>query len=172
MTGRLHRMKARLGVLESRSGYAGFHMRVALRGRRADDLSHELRRALLARIAGRERVYQALRRKLETVDVRRRVGTIRTRLVAADGRLRTCAERRVHDADVRLRGSAARLESLSPLAVLGRGYAVAWNADRTAILRDAGSVKQGERVHVKLERGELDCDVTGHGGTEKRSKTN
>jgi exodeoxyribonuclease VII large subunit len=172
MTGRLHRMKARLGSLEARSGYAGFHMRVALRGRRADDLSHELRRALRARLAMRERAYQALRLTLETFDVRRRFSAIRTRLVAADGRLRTSAERRMHNADARLRGAAARLESLSPLAVLGRGYAVCWNADRTAIVRDAGAVSEGERVHVKLEHGELSCDVTGHGDTETRSKTN
>jgi exodeoxyribonuclease VII large subunit len=67
----------------------------------------------------------------------------------------------VHNADARLRGAAAHLESLSPLAVLGRGYAVCWNADHTAIVRDAGAVKDGERVHVTLERGELDCTVAG-----------
>jgi len=172
MTGRLHRHRARLGALEARPGYSGFQMRVALRGRRADDLSHELRRALLARIAVRQRAYQALRLKLETFDVRRRFSAIRTRLVEADGRLRTSAERRVHGADARLGSAAARLQTLSPLAVLGRGYAVCWNADRTAIVRDAGAVKEGERVHVKLERGELHCDVAGHGDTETRSKTN
>jgi exonuclease VII large subunit len=43
--------------------------------------------------------------------------------------------------------------------VLGRGYAVCWNADRTAIVRDASAVTSGDQVHVKLERGELDCTV-------------
>ena len=69
--------------------------------------------------------------------------------------------RSVHGADARLRGAAARLESLSPLGVLARGYAVCWNADRTAIVRDAASVAPGDRVHVTLERGELDCKVIG-----------
>ena len=125
-------------------------------------------RALRGRLGRRERAYQALRLALETFDVRRRFGTIRTRLVAADGRLRSSVDRRIHAADARLRGTAARLDSLSPLAVLGRGYAVCWNADRTAIIRDAAAVHQGDRVHVKLERGELDCDVRGgsaSGGT-------
>ena len=55
----------------------------------------------------------------------------------------------------------ARLESLSPLAVLGRGYAVCWNEDRTRIIRDASAVESGERVRVTLEHGELECEVRG-----------
>jgi len=51
--------------------------------------------------------------------------------------------------------------------VLGRGYAVAWNSDRTAIIRDAAAVSPGDRVHVALERGEIDCEViTNHRDTE------
>jgi exodeoxyribonuclease VII large subunit len=172
MNGRLHRMHARLGGVESRPGYAGFATRIAMRGRRADDLTHQLLRALRARSGRRERAYQTLRLALETFDVRRRFGTIRTRLVSADGRLRSSVDRRVHAADARFRATAAHLESLSPLAVLGRGYSVCWNADRTAIVRDAAAVQQGDGVHVKLERGELDCTVTGHGDTEPRTKTN
>ena len=169
MQGRLHKVRARLGTIEARSGYAGFAMRIAMRGRRADDLSHQLLRALRRHLAGRERGYQTLRLELERFDVRRRFGTIRTQLVAVDGRLRSSVDRQVHVADARLRGAAARLDSLSPLAVLARGYAVCWNEDRTAIIRDAATVERGDRVHVKLERGELECAVTDHGTRESRS---
>jgi exodeoxyribonuclease VII large subunit len=76
--------------------------------------------------------------------------------------------RRRHTSDARLRSAVARLESLSPLAVLGRGYAVCWNADRTAIVRDASVVKPGEQVNVTLERGELNCEVRGmHGSNDQ-----
>jgi exodeoxyribonuclease VII large subunit len=169
MQGRLNRIRARIGSIESRPGYAGFATRVAMRGRRADDLSHQLLRAVRGQLGRRERGYQALRLALERFDVRRRFGAIRTQLVGVDGRLKSSADRRVHMADARLRGAAARLESLSPLAVLARGYAVCWNEDRTAIIRDAASVERGDRVHVKLERGELDCAVTGHGSKEPGS---
>jgi exodeoxyribonuclease VII large subunit len=54
---------------------------------------------------------------------------------------------------------AGRLDTLSPLAVLARGYAVCWNADRTQIIRSAESVAPGDRVRVSLHQGELDCDV-------------
>ena len=166
MQGRLHRARARLGTIESRSGYAGFAMRIAMRGRRADDLSHQLLRAVRGQLGRRERAHQMLQLALERFDVRRRFAAIRTELVAVEGRLRSAAGRQMHVADARFRGAAARLESLSPLAVLARGYAVCWNEDRTAIIRDATAVERGDRVHVTLERGELDCAVTGHGTTE------
>jgi len=75
--------------------------------------------------------------------------------------MHTATSRRVDRAGGRFRASAGRLESLSPLAVLGRGYAVAWNADRTRALREASEVQPGDRIRVTLSNGELDCDVRG-----------
>jgi exodeoxyribonuclease VII large subunit len=130
-----------------------------MRGRHAGDLAHELRRGLRAQVAARERTYQSLRLTLETFDLRRRLGGVRTRLVAADGRLSGASARSRHRADGRLRAAAARLEALSPLAVLARGYAVCWNADRTVVIRDSAAVAKGDQVRVTLARGELDCNV-------------
>ena len=133
--------------------------RLAMRERHAAELTHDLRRIVRARLSTRERRYQALRLTLETFDLRRRFAGVRTRLVAADGQLLSALRRRTHAADGRLRTAAARLDSLSPLAVLGRGYAMCWNLDRTEILRDASSVALGDGVRVTLEQGELECEV-------------
>ena len=156
---RLHQCESHLRALLARPGYAGVHGRVAMRGRHAADLTHELRRSLRAQVSARERAYQSLRLGLETFDLRRRLGGIRTRLVAADGGLASASAHGRHRADGRLRGAAARLHALSPLAVLGRGYAVCWNADRTVVIRDSAAVAKGDRLRVTLARGELDCDV-------------
>jgi exodeoxyribonuclease VII large subunit len=162
MTTRKRRIELQLRSLEARPGYAGFRGHLALRGRHAAELSHEMRRVMRATLSQRERVYNLLRLKLETFDLRRRLGHVRTRLVAAEGRLGSAAAKRVHEAEARLRAGAARLESLSPLAVLGRGYAVCWNADKTAIIRDASAVKAGDEIHVTLHQGELDARITNH----------
>jgi exodeoxyribonuclease VII large subunit len=66
-----------------------------------------------------------------------------------------------HRADLRFRSAAARLDNLSPLAVLARGYAVCWDATGTRIIRDARTVGQGDEVRVTLARGELRCRVEG-----------
>jgi exodeoxyribonuclease VII large subunit len=161
MASRLHRLESRLRALEARPGFAGVRGRVAMRGRHAGDLGHELRRAMRAHLAARERAYHVRRLQLETFDLRRRLGSVRTRLVAADARLASALARSRHRHDARLRSAVARLESLSPLAVLGRGYAVCWNEDRTRVIRSAGTVAPGDRVRVTLGRGELDCEVRG-----------
>jgi exodeoxyribonuclease VII large subunit len=159
MLTRLHRCESRLRTLEARSGYTGVRGRLAMRGRHVADLAHVLGRAVRARLAVRERSYQRMRLSLETFDLRRRLARIRSRLIEADGHLSAATAQTRHRADRQLRSAAARLEALSPLAVLGRGYAVCWNAERTAIIRDAAAVAAGDQVRVTLARGELACEV-------------
>jgi exodeoxyribonuclease VII large subunit len=162
MLARLHRMESRLRGLEARPGYAGTHGRIAMRGRHAAELTHQLRATMTSRLSARDRHWQALRRNLDAFDLRRRLSSVRTRLVGVDGRLATAAGRRRHAADARLRTTAARLDSLSPLRVLGRGYAVAFKRDGT-VIRDAAAVPPGEHIEVRVERGTIDCTVNDHG---------
>ena len=74
--------------------------------------------------------------------------------------------RAIERAQARLATVAGRLESLSPLGVLARGYAVCWNSQRTAIIRDSDTVGPGDRVRVTLHEGELDCEVRGTHGSD------
>jgi exodeoxyribonuclease VII large subunit len=157
--GQLQELSRRVHILTGRSALAGYRGRVALKGRHASELAHALARAARGSLATRERHLQHLRRQLETFDLGRRLAVIRTRLVAGNGRLVAAIARRHHRSDARLRDCARRLESLSPLAVLGRGYAVCWNGERTRALRDAAETVRGERVRVTLAKGELSCEV-------------
>jgi exodeoxyribonuclease VII large subunit len=156
---RIHRAEARLRMLEARPGYAGMRGRIALRGRHAGEITHELRRAAQACVAAGARRHQILRRALDAVDLRRQLAAIRGRLVAADARGASASARMAHRAEARLGSAAARLHALSPLGVLARGYAMCWNEDRTAIVRDAAAVTPGQHVRVTLGRGELGCEV-------------
>jgi exodeoxyribonuclease VII large subunit len=81
-------------------------------------------------------------------------------LVSRDGQLGAAVRRRINVAQARVGSLAARLDGLSPLAVLGRGYSVTWDASRTRIIRDASTVKAGDQISVTLERGRIDATVT------------
>ena len=56
------------------------------------------------------------------------------------------------------RSFSARLQGLSPLAVLGRGYAVVFN-EQGAVVQDAASIKSGERMTTRLAKGSLTSTV-------------
>src|SRR5213078_2384275 len=58
----------------------------------------------------------------------------------------------------RLRAALGQLDSLSPLAVLGRGYSLTLTDDRR-IVRSAREVRAGDDVRVLLHEGSLDCRV-------------
>ena len=155
----LQRRRAGVHALTSHRGLAGWQTRLAMRGRHAAELSHEMRRAASIGLARRERTYRVLQRRLEARDLRRHLSAMRSRLGDVSGRLGSAADRSRHRAESNLASLAGRLGNLSPLAVLARGYAVCWNADRTMIIRSAAAVVAGDRVHVTLQDGELHCDV-------------
>ena len=156
---RLRRMETRLHMLEARPGYAGFEGRLAVRGRHVSELASALRQRVSQGVARRARRHELLRRSLDQFDPRHRLAAVRTRLVSRDGQLAAAVRRRVSRAQTRLGALAARIDGLSPLAVLGRGYSVTWNADRTRIIRDASTVQSGDAISVTLERGSITAKV-------------
>jgi exodeoxyribonuclease VII large subunit len=132
-----------------------------MHGRHASELGHHLRRAVLDALAHRGRSYRDLRARLAAGDLRHRMAVRRGQLQRADARLDAAVQRGRERADARFRVLAGRLENLSPLAVLARGYAVCWNDRRTSVIRQAGQAAPGTRVLVTLAEGELDCQVIG-----------
>jgi exodeoxyribonuclease VII large subunit len=147
--------------LERRPGLAGWPAHVAVRGRHAAELTHALSRATGATLAVRTRRLRAAHLGLEAREPGRQLEASRTRLVTADERLGATIVHRHQRLEGHLADLTGRLDSLSPLGVLSRGYAVCWNADRTAIVRDASAVAVGDDVGITLRHGQLTCTVTG-----------
>jgi len=151
--------RAAVHALLSRRGLAAFSARVASRERRAADASNQLATAMRRAVARQRRAFTTLGQQLDAHDLPRRLASIRVRLTSVEARIAAVAGRKRHRADAQFRALAGRLESLSPLAVLARGYAVCWTADRSAIVRSADSVREGDTVRLTLSRGELGCKV-------------
>jgi exodeoxyribonuclease VII large subunit len=158
--------RAAVHALGTRRGLLTIQTRVSNRERRVGELSARLRRILARRHQSARQQLGALAERLAAVDQRRRLARLRARLADAAGRLAPVARGRHHRAALTLGSLAGRLDALSPLAVLGRGYAVCFAADGRTVLRDAASTRDGDTVHVRLEHGRLACTVTGREAEE------
>jgi len=82
------------------------------------------------------------------------------RLEAAAGRLRFALAVRVRHARAGLEGAAARLDALSPLACLARGYAIVRRGAPTGpIVNDAAALAPGDAVVVLFARGRAQARI-------------
>ena len=68
-------------------------------------------------------------------------------------------ERALVEARMRLQALGGKLETLSPLAVLKRGYSITTRTDSDQPLRDATEVKAGDRIRTRLANGEVESKV-------------
>lgn len=84
--------------------------------------------------------------------------TLRMRLLTANNAFEASQQRILHQAHLRLQENAAKLQSLSPLSVLARGYAVAEFADRT-VLQSVTQLKKGDAFVLQFADGKADCVV-------------
>jgi exodeoxyribonuclease VII large subunit len=157
--GRVQGLSRRVHAIGGRPAFAGLPGRLAMRGRHAGDLTHTAARVMRAGLAARDRRLQQLERQLALFDVGRRLAGVRAKLVSAEGRVTATMMRRHQRAVAQLGNCAGRLETLSPLAVLARGYAVCWTGDRSRVVRAVSDVERGDNVRVTLAKGELACEV-------------
>jgi exodeoxyribonuclease VII large subunit len=119
-----------------------------------DDLGSSMEACLRERLRLHQRKVAALSTTVLHHDPRERLGRVRERLATANTRLERSLERTFRRASARVDASEARLRSLSPLAVLERGYALVLGADGTVIRRVA-QVALGEQVTTRLSDGEF-----------------
>jgi exodeoxyribonuclease VII large subunit len=93
--------------------------------------------------------------------LRQAVGAVHQRAGRILGRLTDGPPRaRLREARARLEGTAARLESVSPLAVLARGYALVTDPAGMAITQAAG-VKPGTKLRLRFADGEVRATADG-----------
>ncbi len=159
-----------LSLLQARQRYARLSAdqvlrrlqdQVALRQQRLDDLRQRLDLALSRRTRTSASRLQILTARLREQDPALRLSTGRHRLESAGQRLDRArrslfAQRRTH-----LKHTQTRLQALSPLAVLSRGYALVYleTGAEPTLLQSADDAKPGQTIRAHLAQGTLKARV-------------
>jgi len=150
--GRLTHIRARIERARSRLSDPRFT--IAERQQELDELVTRLRRRATEVVAAQRALLELLTRRLYTRHPRAVLAGARADLGPLNVRLVSATRRCLARAEARLADSAVRLDGLSPLTILGRGYAIVTREDGRA-LRSADEVMVGDTVGIRLGRGRL-----------------
>lgn len=125
--------------------------------KRTDQLRQRLIAAQSTRLAAARKDLARIESSRMMRDVRMPINDRRIRLDSVLRDMSTAMERRVRQERVNLSGLSAQLHAMSPLNVLGRGYAIAKKTAGGVV--SAGETEIGDRIDVILRDGVLHCHV-------------
>jgi exodeoxyribonuclease VII large subunit len=159
--GRYHLMHARqrYARLSAESVLIRLRDAVSRRDQRLDELHLRLASAAERRLRLPTQRLALLTARLRRQNISVRIATTHRRLQAATQRLQSTATQTIATHQTRLNRASARLEGLSPLAVLSRGYALVYASDGT-LLRSAADTNTGDTIRARLAQGTLEATVT------------
>jgi exodeoxyribonuclease VII large subunit len=168
--GRFHLMHARQRYtrLSAESVLVRLRDAVSRRDQRIDELRFRLEAASGRRLRVSAHRIGLLADRLRRHDPSLRIATTQRRLQQSTERLYRSATQMIAIRQARLNRASARLEALSPVAVLSRGYAIVYSNDGT-LLRSAADIAPGQNIRARLAEGTLEAQVTATNATEKRN---
>lgn len=158
MSHHLHHSKQQVGWLQKHLSQQHPKRQIAEKMQRLDYSE-------LSFIQTQQRMINTLRVKLNDLNLQmmqhapqHKMQAVQIQLTLFQQKINNVTLKTIHQQKTILIRMAAKLDTLSPLATLQRGFAMAFNHDKH-ILRDANEVKAGEEIEVRLARGKLSCQV-------------
>jgi exodeoxyribonuclease VII large subunit len=91
-------------------------------------------------------------------DLRRVLAGVRAELDAGIAALTSAMRNQLLLQKVRIERMARALETLSPLAILDRGYALVFDG-AGQLIKDATQVKRGDQIRARVAQGEIQATV-------------
>lgn len=151
--------EARLALASTQRRLGDPRALVAVSQQRLDERRARAARAARRRVERAADDLRSLTRRLALRSPRVVLDAERAAVLAGASRLTAAAERALSARRTELARLASRLDAMSPLKVLGRGYAIVTTA-RGAAVRSAAEVRVGEPVLVRVADGTLEAEIT------------
>jgi exodeoxyribonuclease VII large subunit len=156
-------LEARHALMERAQDGAFARMMDLIRQRqqKVDDLTYRLERGERQALELTRRRWETLAAAVRHYDLRRVLAGIRGELDAGTAAVAAAMRNQLLQNKVRIERMARALETLSPLAILDRGYALVFDASGQ-LVKDAAQVKRGDEIKAQVARGEILATVKNH----------
>ena len=160
LTARLQHPERHLQVLSQRLDHASQRLAGIMSHRieatNVEGLQRRLETAIHSRFAG-------LKLRLQQQTLASPLSKLlqqQNRVDLLSGKLQRLEHERRQTKSAQVKQAAAKLNALSPLATLERGFAIVSHVESATIITDAEALNLGDRVHAKLQSGEFIAEVT------------
>jgi exodeoxyribonuclease VII large subunit len=154
----LMRAQERFGRLSAPAAFARMRNALARRQQRVDELQYQLDAAWHRHSRKTGEALQQLESRLLRQDVSHRMRMVRERLKALDGRMGRAQQELLLRCQGRHAKAEGLLRSLSPLAVLNRGYALVFD-EAGALVREASATHDGALISTRFANSTLTSRV-------------
>ena len=149
-----------VGALAQRLQISHPGARLAQQAQRLDDLEQRLRLSLRAAVLARQQRLENLSTRLWRENPRHRLEALCAHAAVLRQRLVTTFAGSLNALEQRLALASRTLDAVSPLATLGRGFAVVSRVADGTLLRDAAQAPAGTEIEARLARGRVRAQVT------------
>ncbi|HET8849697.1 MAG TPA: exodeoxyribonuclease VII large subunit [Marinobacter sp.] len=130
------------------------------KAQRLDELESRLFKVVGQQLAIRQTRTNHLQQRLASQSPRRALILAQASLSRSQQRLDQAMRAQLRTHTERLQRHAEALQLVSPLATLGRGYAIVRD-DQERIVRDASHLKSGQAISARLGKGRVEATITG-----------
>jgi len=154
----LMRAQERFGRLSAPAAFARMRNALARRQQRVDELQYQLDAAWHRNSRKTGEALTQLESRLLRQDVSHRMRMVRERLKALDGRMGRAQQELLLRCQGRHAKAEGLLQSLSPLAVLNRGYALVFD-EAGALVREASATHDGALLRTRFANSTLTSRV-------------
>jgi exodeoxyribonuclease VII large subunit len=150
----ISRLRERISQIQARHGFNYTRNLLQEHIQHVDDLDYRLQISIGRHLGSARERFNNSSRRLAALRPSKRLAEISGRVALLRNKLESLMSERAALARRHLSIAVGKLDALSPLAVLSRGYALVWN-EQGHLIRRAWDATPGERLRVKLLEGEL-----------------
>lgn len=151
-------LRQKLQLLAQNRALIGLPQKIHSFQQKVDDLESRLLLGLRKDHQIQNRKFFQTQQKLNADQLRHLIEVKRSRVTQLIGKMKTSVATRASAGQRDLARFAGKLDSLSPLAVLERGYSIASTLEGS-ILKESAQAVTGQQIRVRLHRGKLKCEV-------------